>query len=157
LYGRLSDNADIVAKLMDSFDVENGSESENRLGIQNEIEKQMNLKHPCVTAPFGFVVSSTWTELKIARPYPSIDSLEEVLQTSPSWWTATVKSIAIVGIMLGMRFAHSLRFTFGNLRPTNILCNQSHRIQIVDIISNWADSHWRDNFDGNAKRANRAP
>jgi hypothetical protein len=85
LYRRLSDRFAIVVKLIGSFDVEKGSESENRLEIQNEIEKLMNLKHPCVAALFGFVVSSTWTELKIVRAYSPIDSLEEALQTSPSW------------------------------------------------------------------------
>jgi serine/threonine protein kinase len=142
---------------MDSFDVENGSESDNRLGIQNEIETQMNLKHPCIAAPFGFVVSSTWTELKIARAYTSIGSLEEVLQTSPSWWTATAKSIAVVGIALGMRFVHNFGFAFGNLKPSNILFNESHQIQIVDIIPYWTDPYWREAFNRNTSWGNGAP
>jgi hypothetical protein len=71
-------------KLIGHFKVEKGSESKNRLESQNGIEKLINLKHPCVSAPFGFVVSSIWTELKIVRADAPIGSLETVLQTSPS-------------------------------------------------------------------------
>jgi hypothetical protein len=37
------------------FDVEY-SESENRLEVENEIQKLMTLKHPCVAVPFRSVV-----------------------------------------------------------------------------------------------------
>jgi hypothetical protein len=104
---RLSDSYEIVVKLIDHFDVENNTESDNRLKSENEFEKLMNLKHSCVIEPFGFVISSTWTELKIMHTYTQIGSLEVVLQTSPSWWTMTTKSIAIVVIVLGMRFIYS--------------------------------------------------
>jgi serine/threonine protein kinase len=140
--------------LISSFDVENGSESENRLEIQNEIEKLMNLRHPCIASPFGFVVSSTWTELNIARAYVRIGSLEEILQTHPPWWTATAKSIAVAGIAFGMRFIHSFGLVCGNLKPSNILFDESHRIQIVDIIPNWAKLHFRENFNESALKAN---
>jgi serine/threonine-protein kinase len=153
----LSDRFEFVVKLICCVDVENGSESENRLDIQNKIEKLMNLKHPCVAVPFGFVVSSTWTELKMVRTYARIGLLEEVLQTSPSWWTATVKSIAVVGIALGMRFVHSFELVCGNLKPSNILFDESHRIQIVDIIPNSAESHNRESFDESTRKANEVP
>jgi serine/threonine protein kinase len=116
----------------------------------------MNLKHLCVAAPFGFVVSSNWTELKIARAYARIGSLEEVLQTCPSWWTVTAKSIAVVGIALGMKFVHSFGLIWGNLKPSNILFDESHQIQIVDIIPNRTESHCQENFDANVRRANSA-
>jgi hypothetical protein len=47
-----------------------------------------------------------------------------------------MKSIAVVGIVLGMRFMHSFAFVCGNLKPSNIRSDASHRIQIVDIIPN---------------------
>jgi serine/threonine protein kinase len=157
LYRRLSDGFEIVVKLIVRFDDKNSSESENRLEIRNAIEKLMNLRYPCVAAPLGFIISSNWTELKIARAYARIGSLEEVLQTSPLWWTATEKSIAVVGIVLGMKFVHSFGMVCGNLKPTNILFDESHRIQIVDIIPNWAESHCRGNSDGSGQRATGAP
>jgi hypothetical protein len=147
LYRRLSDDLEIVVKLIHHFDIESNSESVNQLEIQNEIEKLMNLKHPCVATPFGFVVSSRWTELKLVRAYSSIGSLETVLQRSPSWWAMTAKSIAVVWIVLGMRFVHSFGLVCMNLKPSNILFSESHQIQIVDIIPNQTESHCRETFD----------
>jgi hypothetical protein len=86
----------------------------------------MHLRHPCVATPLDFAVSLKWRELNIAHKQAPIDSLDEVLQTSPLWWTATVKSIAIVGIVLGMRFVHSFGLVCGNLKPSNILFDESH-------------------------------
>jgi hypothetical protein len=85
LYQRLSDSFDIVVRLVGHFDVEKGDGSGTRVEIQNEIEKLMNLRHPCVAATFGFIVSLNWTELKIVRAYAGMGSLEKVLQTSPPW------------------------------------------------------------------------
>jgi serine/threonine protein kinase len=155
LYRRLSDSSEIVVQLIHHFDVQNSRESENRLEVQSEIEKQMNLKHPCVAAPFGFVISSNWTALKIVRVYSPIGSLEKVLQTSPSWWTMTMKSITVVGIVLGLRFVHSFGLVCMNLKPTNILFDHSHRIQIVDIIPNQTALYCRENFDESTRQANR--
>jgi serine/threonine protein kinase len=157
LYRRLSDSFEIVVKLIGRFDFEKRCESGTRLEIENEIEALMNLRHPCVAAPYGFVVSSNWTELKIARAYAPIGSLEEILQTSPSWWTATMKSIVVVGIVLGMRFVHSFGLVCGNLKPRNVLFDESHRIQIVDIVPNRAESHSREDFDESARQANGMP
>jgi serine/threonine protein kinase len=114
----------------------------------------MNLRHPCVPARYRFIVSPNWTELKIPRAYAPIASLEEVLQTSASWWTVTVKSIAVVEIALGMRFVHSFEMVFGNLKPSNVVFNELHRIQIVDIVPNRAESHCRKDFDESARKAN---
>jgi hypothetical protein len=156
LYRRLSDNYQVVVKLIDRFDVEKGGESGTRLEIQNVIEKLMNLRHPCIAVPLGFVVLSNETELKIARAYLRIGSLEEVLQTHPPWWTVTAKSIAVAGIAFGMRFVHSFGLVCGNLKPNNILFDESHQLQIVDINPNWAELHNRENFDGSARRATGA-
>jgi serine/threonine protein kinase len=68
-----------------------------------------------------------------------------------------VKSIAVAGIALGMRFVHSFGLVCGNLKPRNSLFDESHRIQIVDIIPNWEESHSREDFGGSARTANGAP
>jgi serine/threonine protein kinase len=157
LYRRLSDKFDIVVKLICLFNVEHNTQSENRLERQTEIGKLMDLKHPCIAAPFGFIVSATWTELKIVRTYHPIGSLEEVLQTSPSWWTMTVKSIAVVGIVLGMRFVHSFGLVSGNLKLRNILFKETHQIELVDIVTNQMESHDRKNFVGSPRKVNEVP
>jgi hypothetical protein len=81
----LSGNFDIVVELVCLFNVENNTQSESRLEIQNGIRKRVNLEHPYIATPFVFIVSSTWMELQIVRTYYPIGSLEEILQTAPSW------------------------------------------------------------------------
>jgi serine/threonine protein kinase len=144
-------------KVIDRFDVQNDGESETQLEIQNEIEKLMNLKHSCVAPPFGFVISSPWTELRIVRMYFPIGSLEEVLQTSPSWWTMTMKSIAVIGIALALRFVHSFGLVCLYLKPSNILFNDSYRIQIVDIVPNHTRLYYRENFGESTRQAKSVP
>jgi serine/threonine protein kinase len=56
-----------------------------------------------------------------------------------------------------MRFVHSFGFAFGNLKPSNVLLDESHRIQIVDIIPSWAESHSRENSDENTRKASGVP
>jgi serine/threonine protein kinase len=144
LYRRHRDGFEIIVKLILRLDVEESDENM----IQREIEKMMNLRHPCVATPFGFVLSSNWRELKIVRVYDGFDSLEKVLQTSPSWWTATAKSIAIVGIVLGLQFVQSFGIIHGDVQPSNILFDESHRIQIVDIFRYRSDSHKQESRQG---------
>jgi serine/threonine protein kinase len=58
----------------------------------------------------------------------------EVLSVTPIWWTSTVKAKAVAGIVLGLRFAHSLGLVHGHLTTSNILFDSDHCIQIVDFI-----------------------
>jgi serine/threonine protein kinase len=60
-------------------------------------------------------------------------SLAEVLVTKPEWWTPTVKTKAIAGIALGLRFAHSFGLIHGRLTASSILFDADHRIQIADF------------------------
>jgi serine/threonine protein kinase len=103
--------------------------------MENEIERMINLVHPCIAAPIGFVVSiesGSREELKIVRLYLEGCSLFEVVSVNPIWWTSTVKAKAIAGIVLGLRFAHSLGLLHGHLTSHNILFDSDHCIQIVD-------------------------
>jgi serine/threonine protein kinase len=68
-----------------------------------------------------------------------------------------MKSIVVVGIVLGMRFVHSFGLVCGNLKPKNVLFDESHRIQIVDIVPNRAESHSREDFNESARQANGMP
>jgi hypothetical protein len=110
----------------------NVSESE----IEKEIEKMINLGHPCISAPIGFVIpieSGSRQELKIVRLYLEGCSLMEVISVNPMWWTSTVKAKAVVGIVLALQFAHSLGLVHGHLTGHNILFDSDHCIQIVDF------------------------
>jgi serine/threonine protein kinase len=99
---------------------ENVAESQ----LENKIENLMNLRHPCITAPIGFVFrieSGSRRELKIVRLYLEGCSLSEVLSVNPIWWTSAVKAKTVAGIVLALRFAHSLGLIHGHLTGTNIL------------------------------------
>jgi serine/threonine protein kinase len=92
--------------------------------MENEIQNLINLRHPCIASPIGFVLpieSGSLQELKIVRLYSEHCSLAEVLVVRPVWWTSTVKAKAIAGIVLDLRFAHSLGLLHGHLTASNIL------------------------------------
>jgi serine/threonine protein kinase len=104
--------------------------------IENELERMITLRHPCIVGPIGFVFrneSGSRPELKIVRLYLEGSSLSEVLSVNPIWWTSTVKAKTVAGIVLGLRFAHSLGLVHGHLTGNNILFDCDHCIQIVDF------------------------
>jgi serine/threonine protein kinase len=104
--------------------------------MENEIENLINLRHPCIAAPIGFIFpieTDSPQELKIVRLYLEGCSLSEVLSVRPAWWTSTVKAKVIAGIVLGLRFAHSLGLQHGHLTGSHIVFDSDHCIQIVDF------------------------
>jgi serine/threonine protein kinase len=118
------------------YEIKDSSANAQNSQIENEIENLINLRHPCIAAPIGFVVgieSGSQRELKIVRMYLEGCSLLEVVSVNPIWWTSTVKAKAVAGIVLGLRFAHSLGLLHGHLTGSNILFDSEHCIQIVDF------------------------
>jgi serine/threonine protein kinase len=104
--------------------------------MENEIENLINLRHPCIAGPIGFVLgieSGILQEFKIIRLYLDGCSLAEVVSVCPVWWTSTIKAKAIAGIVLGLQFAHSHGLVHGNLTTNNIVFDSDHSIQIVDF------------------------
>jgi hypothetical protein len=130
IYRRVEDQFSIVVQTITL------SERVGKLQIENEIENLINLRHHCIAGPIGFVFpseSAALGELKIGRLYVEGCSLAEVISASPEWWTATAKAKAVAGIVLGLRFAHSLGLFHGHLTASNILFNAHHHVQIVDF------------------------
>jgi hypothetical protein len=85
-------------KLFGEFDQEEGC----------EIDKLMNLTHPCIAAPFEFVLPMALKELKIARLYGRTSLLKYVLSDRPIWRTPTAKAIAVAGnLMSSSLLGHS--------------------------------------------------
>jgi serine/threonine protein kinase len=130
LYQRIDDQFSIAVK---SFFLPKWIEKSD---IENYIENLINLRHPCISTPIGFIFSgesAEFWELKIVRLYSEGCSLEEVISTNPIWWTPTVKAKVIVGIVMCLRFAHSLGLMHSTLNVQNILFDSDHRIQISDF------------------------
>jgi serine/threonine protein kinase len=67
------------------------------------------------------VESSERREFKTVRLYATEGSLADVLLNAPAWWTPTAKAKAVVGIALGLRFAHSLGLLHGAVKASNIV------------------------------------
>jgi hypothetical protein len=127
-YQRSEDGCLIVVKSI------NVPDCIERRQLENELEKVMNLHHPCIASPIGFVFpakSSSLQELKIARLSIEGSSLAEILSVNPDWWTPTATVKAIVGIILALRFAHSFGLIHGDLTVNNIFFDSDHRVQIA--------------------------
>jgi serine/threonine protein kinase len=101
--------------------------------FERRIENLMNLRHPCISGTIGVNLRLGLQELTIVRMYSVGGSLSEVISTSPEWWTPTAKAKAIVGIVLSMRFAHSLGLLHGHLTANNVLFDDDGMIQICDF------------------------
>jgi serine/threonine protein kinase len=124
IYQRLEDGCLIAIK---SNKVSNCLENQ-------ELAKMMHLHHPCIASPIGFVFpakSSSLQELKIAGLSNESCSLAEILSVRPDWWTPTAKVKAIIGISLGLRYAHSFGLIHGDLTANNIFFDSNRRVQIA--------------------------
>jgi serine/threonine protein kinase len=130
IYRRQDDDCLIVMKS------KNISDSVENREIAKAIAKEVNVLHPCISAPIGFVLpveSSELRELKIVGLFVEGCSLAEVVLANPVWWTPTVKAKAVAGIALGLRFIHSFGLIHGNLNSNNIVFDEAHRIQITNF------------------------
>jgi serine/threonine protein kinase len=97
------------------------------------VELVMNMRHPCIAAVIGVLFPSRFHKLQIVRLFCGGTSLSHVVSTSPEWWTPTAKAKTIVGLVLGMRFAHSFGLLHGHLTGNNILFDGDGMIQISDF------------------------
>jgi serine/threonine protein kinase len=73
---------------------------------------------------------------EIIRLYCWDDSLSEIISVSPKWWTPTAQAKAIVRLVFGLRFAHSLSLLHGHLTVNNVLFNEDGMIQITYFCLN---------------------
>jgi hypothetical protein len=123
------------------------SENVEESQIEKAIENLINVRHPCITAPIGFVCrieSGNGRELKIVRMYLEGCSLFEVISVNPKWWTSTVKAKAIAGLVLGLRFVHSLGLIHGHLTSHNIRLIQIIAFKLsIFIRSFWKMAKWK--------------
>jgi serine/threonine protein kinase len=102
----------------------------------HQIESSIHLRHRCIGAPIGFVFpieSGSQRKMKIVRLYLEGCSLLGAVSVHPMWWTSTLRAKAVAGIVLGLRFAHSLGLVHGHLTRNNIVFDSDHCIQIVDF------------------------
>jgi serine/threonine protein kinase len=97
------------------------------------IEQLMRLRHPCISGIIGVVLRSELSVMKIVVMDFGDNSLSKIVSRSPSWWTPTGKAKAIVGVVLGLCFAHSFGIFHGHLTGNNIFVNEDGVIQVTDF------------------------
>jgi hypothetical protein len=130
IYRRRSDGVGMVVKAISL------SSPADLCKLGTEIENLLNLRHPMIAPLIGCVLSIGSTEqreLKTVRLYAAEGSLADVLSNPPAWWTPTAKAKAVVGIALGLRFAHGLGLLHGAVKASNILFDADRGIQIADF------------------------
>jgi serine/threonine protein kinase len=93
----------------------------------------MALRHPCISGTIGIILPSQLRGLQIIRMYCVGRSLSEVISNPPEWWTPTAKAKAIVAVVLGLRFAHSLGLFHGHLTGNNILFDDDGMVRPCDF------------------------
>jgi hypothetical protein len=129
LFRRIEDSSLIVVKFTFLRDL-----IEDVL-IEKEIEKLVNLCHPCVAAPIGFVFAAGLRELKGVGMSSESASLFDILKASPVWWTPIAKSKAVAGLVLCLRVAHGLGWIHGRFTTNNIVFDFNHGFEITDSLS----------------------
>jgi serine/threonine protein kinase len=122
-YRGCDDGFQIVVKSIGRFKSVESSQ------IEREMENLVNLRHPCIAGPMGFVLPFQ------AQAQPG-DSLSKVLSVSSEWRTPTAKEKAIVGLVLSLSFGHSLGLVHGHLTESNVILNENKVIQITDFCMN---------------------
>jgi serine/threonine protein kinase len=106
--------------------------------FMSEVLALNELRHPCIVRLKGYCLPSQSEGPKVIMEYVGGGTLKKVLRSDiahPKWWDPTRKVIAVVGIVLGMNFIHSKGFIHRDLKPTNILLDEGHRIKISDFGS----------------------
>jgi serine/threonine protein kinase len=103
--------------------------------LENEIEKLINLRHPCIAAPIGFVLpseSEVMREWIIVELHLNCGFLSDLISMTSKSWTATAKAKAVESLVLGLRFVPSLGFIHGDLHLSNVHFDVDHHIPVAD-------------------------
>jgi serine/threonine protein kinase len=106
------------------------------------VEQITALFHPCI---LSFIGSSQIADDQaiILAQFMNVGSLTSLLDEDPKppWWSPTSVTIIIMGILLGMVYAHQSGLYHGNLKPNNILLDVAHHVRLADFGSmQWVEA-----------------
>jgi serine/threonine protein kinase len=94
----------------------------------------IDIRHLCIAVPIGFILPSESTVLQestIIELYWDGCFSSDVISVSRGWWEAKAK--AVVGLVLGLRFMHSLGLIHRHLNLNKIHFDEIHDIQIAEF------------------------
>lgn len=110
--------------------------------------------HPCVVRMIGFSTPKLNEPAKIIIEYMANGTVGDILKSvfignEVKSFTATRKTIIILGICYGMRYLHSIGIIHRDLKPDNVLLNASYHSKIGDFgISKFKEEEAGKNTSG---------
>jgi serine/threonine protein kinase len=128
---RAAGGQQIVMKNFPAF----GHSEPTHKAIFREMEALMILHHPCIIPLYGFRLPTRChgpTISTIFAPH-GLDSILAAKENVPPWWTPTRRAITVVGLVLGMKFIHSMGLIHRDLKPSNILLDANYHVKICDF------------------------
>jgi serine/threonine protein kinase len=101
--------------------------------FSSEIEALVQLRHSCILAILGFVLTTCKSGPKLVTEFIRGVSLKTALKSRPVWLQRTTLAKIVAGIDLRMRFAHLQGCVHRNLQPSNILLDEEQLARIGDF------------------------
>jgi hypothetical protein len=96
-----------------------------------EIDALIVLTHPCVLRIVEYCLATRVFPAQIGTEFATGGSLQEALMRLDD----TAKAIAVVGVVLGMKFTHSRGVLHRDLKPANVLLDERSHPKIGDLRS----------------------
>jgi hypothetical protein len=87
----------------------------------SHLKQLINVTQPRIAAPFGFVLPTPLKDLKIAILHTRSGLLNDSLSAHLFWWTPRATAIAVIGIVLDLKFLHSFGWIHASLKPGSVL------------------------------------
>jgi serine/threonine protein kinase len=107
--------------------------------IKQEVDILCAMNHPYILGIKGWgLPKKEFSGVRIATKFMPLGSLEDALLkekegNSPSFWSHEFVSKMLVGIVMGFRYLSEVGVIHGNLKPSNLFCDEKYCVRIGDF------------------------